>query len=139
MKADEYESSPPPVHKVKLEKRIAIGPRRVQSVKIKTDRRLWGKQGYINPVMRPNGTLLMMPGLVDFDDKGTAQILIFNPENKKKVIPAKNVIGDLYYITKRDAEETEIIELSDKSIIPSLNETMLMKKVSLFLMRFQTK
>ena len=122
MKADEYESSPPPVHKVKPEKRIAIGPRRVQSVKIKTDRKLWGKQGYINPVMRPNGTLLMMPGLVDFDDKGTAQILIFNPENKKKVIPAKNVIGDLYYITKRDAEETEIIELSDKSIIPSLNE-----------------
>ena len=122
MKADEYESSPPPVHKVKPEKRIAIGPRRVQSVKIKTDRKLWGKQGYINPVMRPNGTLLIMPGLVDFDDKGTAQILIFNPENKKKVIPAKNVIGDLYYITKRDAEETEIIELSDKSIIPSLNE-----------------
>ena len=118
-------SQPRPVTDVvRPARRVEIKSRCVKAIKIRTDKPIWGKQAYVNPTVRPHGNLLLMPGLVDFDEKtGFAEVLVFNPDNKKKSLPMKDKLGELYYITERDAQETELMELTQRSIFPPENES----------------
>ena len=107
----------PPVHKVAAQSKICLGPRQMRVVEVKTIRKPWGTQAYLNPTLRRKGRLILVPGLVDVSDDETFMAIITNPTTRKQYIPSGKKVGEIYYITKDDENNTELFELPGKSLV----------------------
>lgn len=77
-----------------------------------------GPEGYFTPSYTSKGKLLLIPGIVDFEDKDEliSNVLILNLTNKAIKIKADTKVGETQVLTDDDVTRTELIELTNKSL-----------------------
>ena len=67
-----------------------------------------------------DGRLLFLPGLVSIHEgekRNTANVLVVNPTETHVQLKKGSEVGSIYQLNDNDVDNTELIELSDQSLI----------------------
>jgi hypothetical protein len=94
-----------------------IPPRTMVRARLKVQKNQ-GPEGYFMPSYNSRGKLLLIPGIVDFDEKDelTSNVLILNLTSKAIKIRANTKVGETQVLTDDDVRRTELIELTNRSL-----------------------
>ena len=125
---------PDPPQPVFITKTTKILPRTMVKATIHQPK-CTGPQAYFAPYINQTGTLLLPPGLIEFNSasEGKTTILIINPTSKTKKIKGNTKVGFTQAINDQDANRTELIELSNQSLTETrpLRKTYSQRKIPL--------
>ena len=102
-----------PIHKIKLK------ARHMTRVKICPQEKIPGIIAYMNPICRPTSPLFLAPGLINFPEKKPAEVVIINHNDYDFTLTPKEPVANAFFLSPDDVEQTELINLSENSMLPS--------------------